>query len=197
MLQQYARAIKATGACILTSATLWLGYEVYTSVNIINNILHTSVLDYDTKKVEYIYWKDSIHQTLSSLEGGEDFITNPFMRWWVAAQKSVAWRLLHIAKVGNLFEKERAISSLAKLKILSDWDYQMLAQASDAQTAVALARSKGCDLRFFLRPPKMYRKPLQGKELKEKVIDLLQAMENRHHHSCLENFLSTYEDLHR
>lgn len=49
----------------------------------------------------------------------EHVASNALVRWWIAAQKSLAWRLLHIAKVGSLFEKERAINALAKLSILS------------------------------------------------------------------------------
>lgn len=203
MFRRYATAIKASGAVILTSGTVWICYQVQTTINAINNILHTNVLDFRQKKVEYIYLRDLINQSiLSSMQDEQAketdsfFLTNILLRWWVAAQKSLAWRLMHVVKVGNKYEKERAIKSLANLKILSDWDCQTLAQACDAQTAVALARTEGVNLRFFLQPPKLFKKPLRGKELKEKIIDLLQAMEIQNHHSCLENFLSTYEHSH-
>lgn len=39
----------------------------------------------------------------------------------------------------------------------------MLAQACDAQTSVGLARSQGSDMSFFLKPPKFFKKSLQGK----------------------------------
>ncbi|XP_034235371.1 protein SERAC1-like isoform X2 [Thrips palmi] len=204
MLRRHARAIKATGAFLLSSGGVWVCYQVHTTMSIINDILHTNILDYGQKKVEYIYWKDLLHQSyLSSLRDDRDVTgnetmleTNVLLRWWIAAQKALAWRLLHVVTAGNKYEKQRAITSLANLKNLSDWDYQMLAQACDAQTAVGLARSEGSDMSFFLKPPKFFKKALQGKELKEKVVDMLQAMENIHHHSCLENFLSTYEHSH-
>lgn len=45
--------------------------------------------------------------------------TNVLLRWWIAAQKALAWRLLHVVRVGNKHEKHRAITSLANLKNLS------------------------------------------------------------------------------
>lgn len=204
MFRRHVRAIKATGAFLLSSGGLWICYQVHTTMNIINNILHTNILDYGQKKVEYIYWRDLLHQSyLSSvnddhdIQGNETVLrTNVLLRWWIAGQKALAWRLLHVVRVGNRYEKQRAITSLANLKNLSDWDYQMLAQACDAPTAVGLARSEGSDMNFFLKPPKFFKKPLQGKELKEKIVEVLQAMESMHHHSCMENFLSTYEHSH-
>lgn len=52
-------------------------------------------------------------------QGKDLLISNVVLRWWIATQKSLAWRLLHIVKIGDKSEKQRAIRSLANLKTLS------------------------------------------------------------------------------
>ncbi|KAK3919092.1 Protein SERAC1 [Frankliniella fusca] len=203
MFRRFAHNFKAIGAFIVSSGGIWICYQVRSTMDVIQNILHTNVLDYRQKKVEYIYWKDSINQNILSSMQDElniqgsytSIISDILLGWWIAAQRSVAWRLLHVTEIGDKYEKRKAINALANLKLLSDWDYQMLAQACDAQTAVALARTKGCDLRFLLKRPKSGHKskPASVKKIIEEMIKLLQAVENQSHHSCVENFLSTYE----
>ncbi|XP_052124844.1 protein SERAC1 isoform X2 [Frankliniella occidentalis] len=204
MFRRFARVFKATGAFIVASGGVWICYQVHSTINVIHNILHTNVLDYRQKKIEYIYWKDAINQyLLTSMQDEQNVrgssnssvFSEVLLRWWISAQKTLAWRLLHIVKIGDKYEKRRAVNALANLKLLSEWDYQMLAQACDAHIAVALSRTKGCDLRFLLKRPKLWhnKKPPSVKKIIENMIRLLQAIENQSHHSCVENFLSTYE----
>lgn len=125
----------------------------------LNSLVTTDVLDIHKKRPDYIYIKYSIYrESMNQLRTMEEhdknwinIIINPFGKWWKSIKHSIAWRLLEVAKTGNLHDRLKAIRQLSRIDNLKDWDYQHLAQICDSRTATALARNF-CDTRWFLAP---------------------------------------------
>lgn len=125
----------------------------------LNSLVNTDVLDIDKKRPDYIYIKYSIYrETMNELRTKAEYdknwinvIVNPFGKWWKSIKHSIAWRLLEVAKTGDLHDRLKAVYQLARIDKLKDWDYQHLAQLCDARTAISLARNF-CDTRWFLSP---------------------------------------------
>ena len=119
--------------------------------------------------------KEDLH---SSVKEKPQTLSYLIMKWWKSLNRNLAHRLLYMAQHGSKKEREKAVHSLSSLKhlkgnpyfffikkiflrkhtikniiFLLDWHYRDVAQMLDARTAVALARTKNSDLRFFLKPP--------------------------------------------
>ncbi|XP_033221806.1 protein SERAC1 isoform X2 [Belonocnema kinseyi] len=121
------------------------------------------------------------------------------MKWWKSLNRSLAHRLLYMAQHGSTKEREKAVYSLSSLKHLKDWHYRDVAQMLDAKTAVALARMKNVDLRFFLKPP-YYHVHHKLYDLIEELHQLLSKLEKSSQscHPCLTQFLNKkFKDFHR
>ncbi|GAB0098153.1 GPI inositol-deacylase [Sergentomyia squamirostris] len=149
----------AIGGGVLTAIGL-LTCEIFRIRKKFSALVNTSVMDYDTKRPDYIYINYSIYrESLRKMQEEEqsksktfvNIISHPIEKWWKAMKHSVAWRLLQMAQSTDRHDRIKAVRQLALVEHLKSWDYQHLAQLCDARTAVSLARSN-CDLRWFLAP---------------------------------------------
>lgn len=109
--------------------------------------------------------------------------------WWERRKKLYIWRLVEVSNDSDHSDRKRAVESLASYKNLQDYEYQQLAQACNAQTAVALARVKNIDKRFFLKPHQSNH-VLENQELVDSMRDVLYKLCKCTRHPCLNYFLS-------
>lgn len=108
---------------------------------------------------------------------------------WNSFKLSYARRLLSLTLSDNIIVRDKALKKLASIKKLDDWHCSLLANSLDARTAIALARTKGVDPRFFIRPQvhyANYSKRMLVNELKELLIGL----EQKSKHVCMQYFIS-------
>ncbi|XP_073997793.1 protein SERAC1 isoform X3 [Rhodnius prolixus] len=111
------------------------------------------------------------------------------IQWWQHKKSMIAWRLLEMSQSEVKEERIKAIRTLVSLKHLQDHDYCHLAQLSNADNAVALARSKNVDLRFFLNPS-WSKSSTDKNELINRLRDLLHVLNRAQKHVCLKYFLN-------
>ncbi|XP_063634467.1 protein SERAC1 [Cydia splendana] len=161
----------------------------------IGKIVNSNVLLMEKKHTpEYIYIDDPSYDLTVRME--EDKANRQSVGWnriWKSLQHSLAWRLLWLCKHGNQEQRNIALVQLASFNNNKEWDCLKLAQAIDKNTAVLLARTRGADLRYFLPPPIHVRKAAKAPELLSyKFHDLILAVQNLQHHSCIQHFLSKY-----
>ena len=128
------------------------------------------------------------------IEMKETFAKAEDLKCLVPRHLRKSWRLLHQANTGSYEQHIKAVQELSKLSP-NDAEYNALAQACDAKTAVGLARTSGVDLRFFLPPPPMSAE-LRDRELIELFRDILVKLpaDSEQVHECIKYFTSTALD---
>ncbi|XP_017887632.1 protein SERAC1-like isoform X3 [Ceratina calcarata] len=193
--------IKSTGICIVMVGGCWFLYQLREVSKILQYSVPTNILNIEQTQTQYIYVDDPrfkdilLYKNIGSLQSSvpvESFsFNNTILKWWKSLNRSIAYKLLTMAQIGDRTEKLRALYTLNSLKHLKDWHYRHIAQMLDAKTAVILARMPRVDTRFFLKPPYYY---IHHKlhDVIEKVHQLLlylnASCENTH--PCLTQFLN-------
>ncbi|XP_011506367.1 PREDICTED: protein SERAC1 isoform X2 [Ceratosolen solmsi marchali] len=178
----------------------WILYQIRQTSILLNSIISPKVLELNHARAQYIYINNpkfenifmSNHANDFNFTSDEDPIRLSFIsKWWKTWNNNLAFRLFQVAYTGSKMERIKAIHSLSTMKDLKDWQYGQISQMLDARTAVALARSPGIDLRFFLKPP-YFNQQLQIHEIVEKVHSLLIKLNTRCEgiHPCLLNFIN-------
>jgi len=100
------------------------------------------------------------------------------------------WRLLHQANTGEREKHLIAVKELSSLR-LSEGELRQLAQGCAPKTGVGLARSKGADPGFFLRPPPLPPE-IQGLEIIEILYRiLLDIPRDTELHECIRHFTTS------
>ncbi|XP_015109817.1 protein SERAC1 [Diachasma alloeum] len=207
--RKYVDHVKSVSACVVFIGGCWFMYQLREISEMLRSTVATNVLTLEQKQAQYIYLDDPKFKDLfvhtnendlqSSISEKPRTFSKVITKWWKSLNRSLAFRLVHIAKNGLKEERSRAIYTLGSLKHLKDWHYQQLAQMLDAKTAVGLARIADSDLRFFLKPPYSHiRKKLY--EIIDELHQLLQDMDKlcENHHTCLTRFLKkSFQEFHR
>ncbi|XP_071443137.1 protein SERAC1 [Hetaerina americana] len=177
--------MKRTGILLALAGAGWASYQLHHAYRHLYGILPADGVESEEKRPEYIYYQPKV-----SGRAHFDAIWLPqYVWWWNSVPNSLAWRLLHIAQNGNQRQRLKAVHSLAHLENLEDSDYCQLAQACDPKTAVGLARTKGVDLRLFLKPPN-YPSPIKKEDLVDSSHELLKHLNNEEAQECVRYFVS-------
>ncbi|KAK9508714.1 hypothetical protein O3M35_006206 [Rhynocoris fuscipes] len=209
MVNRHNRIRYFTNICATVSASLIIGslgllYGVYATIKTLDRIVDPKVIR-NKKLSEYIYfnttWNTDLDNQVMDLNVSEEveslsknrrnlsWNSISIMEWWQRKKSMMAWRLLEMIQSDNSNERITAAERLVSLKHLQDHDYCHLAQRSDAHTAVALARCKEVDMRFFLKP--LWSKSCTDKrELISHMRDLLCHLNQAQKHVCLRYFIN-------
>ncbi|KAG8230878.1 hypothetical protein J437_LFUL011519 [Ladona fulva] len=163
----------------------WASYHIHHNLHNFGKILPKDVIELEQKAPQYIYY----HPSFSGRAQIEAFWLPQYLWWWRSVPSSVAWRLLRLAQSGCLRERMKAVNSLALLENLEDSDCYQIAQACDVRTSVGLARTKGVDLRLFLKPP-VYPPPIRKEDLIDRCHEMLVLLNNGEAHECVQYFVS-------
>ncbi|XP_063164140.1 protein SERAC1 isoform X2 [Candoia aspera] len=99
------------------------------------------------------------------------------------------WLLVKRSQSKDKMVRLQAVQELASNRYWHDYQYRTVAQTSDQRTAVALARSKDVDLRFFL-PPHLLLKPKDACCLEDEIRLLLAALPQTDLDQCVQYFTS-------
>ncbi|XP_077005481.1 protein SERAC1 isoform X2 [Tamandua tetradactyla] len=198
--------IKFTGSLILGS--LFLTYEI---------LALKKSLTLDTQVVEREKMKSYIYVNTISLDKGENLgITyqarkelHKAVRKVLATSAKILWSPFadtfstvdvddHECSVWLLLRKSKSEDEAARLQAVQemseshhwhDYQYRIIAQASDPRTLIGLARSKDSDLRFFLPPP-----PLpslkEDSSIEEELRQLLASLPQTELDECIRYFTS-------
>ncbi|XP_032527579.1 protein SERAC1 [Danaus plexippus] len=182
-------------ASIVSGGVFIIFYHLKETNKRIGNIINTNVLDVEKKfTAEYIYIDDpSYEAAMKTQRDKKSFNALGFSRIWKTLKHSLAWRLLWLCRHGNKEQRNVALDQLAAFKNNKIWDCLKIAQALDKNTAVLLARTFACDLRYFLPPPIHIRKAANTSELLSyKLRDMISHVQALNPHSCIQYFLSKY-----
>ncbi|KAM6460766.1 protein SERAC1 isoform 1-T1 [Liasis olivaceus] len=107
-----------------------------------------------------------------------------------AEERDFALRLLVKRSQSNdKMVRLQAVQELASNRYWHDYQYRTVAQTSDQRTAIALARSKDIDLRFFL-PPHLLLKPKDACCLEDELRLLMAALPQTDLDQCVQYFTS-------
>lgn len=201
--------LKSSGICVATAGGCWFLYQLQQISEKVRAAVANNVLQLENLHVQYIYVDDPRLKDIFMFREKDDLnsyvkekpqnLSQIIMEWWKTLNRSLAYRLLHMARNGSKEEREKAVYSLSNLKHLKDWHYCGLAQMLDARTAVSLSRMPNTDLRFFLQPPYNHEKHKLF-ELIERTHTILVKLDNlcQSCHPCLKQFIDRkFKDFHR
>ncbi|XP_051172225.1 protein SERAC1 isoform X2 [Leptopilina boulardi] len=207
--KKYIYYLKSSGICVVSAGGCWILYQLHQISEKVRSSVATNVLQLENIHVQYIYVDDPRLKEIFMFREKEDLnsyvkekpqnLTNIIMKWWKSLNRSLAYRLLYMARNGSKKERDKAVYSLSNLKHLKDWHYRGLAQMLDARTAVSLARMPNTDLRFFLPPP-YFHENHKLFDLIERAHKILLKLDNLCHscHPCLKQFINRkFKDFHR
>ncbi|XP_026531056.1 protein SERAC1 isoform X1 [Notechis scutatus] len=99
------------------------------------------------------------------------------------------WLLVKRSQSNDKMVRLQAVEELAANRYWHDYQYRTVAQTSDQRTAIALARSKDVDLRFFL-PPHLLLNPQDTCCLEDELRLLLAALPQTDLDQCVQYFTS-------
>ncbi|XP_058145604.1 protein SERAC1 isoform X3 [Dasypus novemcinctus] len=199
--------IKFTGSLIL-GGSLFLTYEI---------LALKKSLTLDTQVVEREKMKSYIYVNTVSLDKGENLgityqarkelhkavrkalttsakilcspFTDTFSTVDVDDHECCVWLLLRKSRSRDRVARLQAVQELAQSRHWHDYQYRIIAQASDSRTLIGLARSKDSDLRFFLPPP-----PLpslkEDSSIEEELRHLLASLPQTGLDECIRYFTS-------
>ncbi|KAG7189606.1 hypothetical protein KM043_017290 [Ampulex compressa] len=199
---RYTYYLRSTGTGIIIVGSCWVLYQLRSTSQILRSVVPTNILDLEQAHAQYIYIDDPRFKDVfmfredktaqSSALKTQHGLSTIVMKWWKSLNRNLAYRLLHMAQHGNKSERYKAVHTLNSLKYLKDWHYRHIAQMLDARTAIALARMKDVDLRFFLPPP-YYHVQHKLHDVIEKIHSLLLHLNHlcSNTHPCLAQFLNT------
>ncbi|XP_037676468.1 LOW QUALITY PROTEIN: protein SERAC1-like [Choloepus didactylus] len=205
--REISNIIKFTGSLIL-GGSLFLTYEI---------LALKKSLTLDTQVVEKEKMKSYIYVNTASLDKGENLgitylarkelhkavrkvltasakiLQSPFADTFTTVDvddhECPVWLLLRKSKSEDQAVRLQAVPELSESHHWHDYQYRIIAQASDRRTLIGLARSKDSDLRFFLQPP-----PLpslkEDSSTEEELRQLLASLPQTELDECVRYFTS-------
>ncbi|KAL7987648.1 hypothetical protein Chor_006567, partial [Crotalus horridus] len=143
------KIVKLTGSLIL-GGCIFATYEVLTL---------RKLFSFDTQVVQQEKLKSYIYLRTVSLDQSD--YQERFSTLDAEECDYALWLLVKRSQSNDKMVRLQAVQELAANRYWHDYQYRTVAQTSDQRTAIALARCKDVDLRFFL-PPHLLLKPKDG-----------------------------------
>ncbi|GAB6023326.1 Serine active site containing protein 1 [Chamberlinius hualienensis] len=180
--------IKWKGVLTFSGVTLaigsyWLVRQVYFIKKALIQAMPMHVMTGDTKMPTHIYLSDD------AMNGSDDPFTSNRVGSlvegfiWKAIQPRTSWELVYLATAKEKHHRLLGLRLLSSLNNLNDGICREIAQASDFQLAVGLARCKNADLRLLLPPPPLP-PDLKMTELQDDLCRILKALPTDNSNRC-------------
>uniref|UniRef100_A0A670XWY4 Protein SERAC1 n=1 Tax=Pseudonaja textilis TaxID=8673 RepID=A0A670XWY4_PSETE len=167
------KIVKLTGSLIL-GGCIFATYEVLTL---------RKLFSFDTQVVQQEKLKSYIYLQTVSLD------QKRFSTLDAEERDYALWLLVKRSQSNDKMVRLQAVEELAANRYWHDYQYRTVAQTSDQRTAIALARSKDVDLRFFL-PPHLLLNPQDTCCLEDELRLLLAALPQTDLDQCVQYFTS-------
>ncbi|XP_060524697.1 protein SERAC1 isoform X2 [Cylas formicarius] len=186
-IQKHKRVFKCITLSVMGFSAGWMYYQLNRTRYTLNNAMDTSVLEEMEKNISN---KESAEQEIVHIKPFiESKQNNAISKFCDTLKFIYARRLLAVAKSTEKYFRLKAINQLSSLNYLTDWHCELIANMVDPHTAVALARIKHTDERFFLEPPYRYHnydKDILINAMREFLITVYE----KSRHPCVGYFLS-------
>ncbi|ETE63434.1 Protein SERAC1, partial [Ophiophagus hannah] len=171
------KIVKLTGSLIL-GGCIFATYEVLTL---------RKLFSFDTQVVQQEKLKSYIYLQTVSLDQSD--YQERFSTLDAEECDYALWLLVKRSQSNDKMVRLQAVEELATNRYWHDYQYRTVAQTSDQRTAIALARSKDVDLRFFL-PPHLLLNPKDTCCLEDELRLLLAALPQTDLDQCVQYFTS-------